>query len=124
MLDSEYVPFAVQILVSNFAKSLTFYKSLDFKVVRKYECTDYSFATLEFNKSLIMIEEDSRVNKTIDGSNIQLRFILNKDIAKFYKKLTKLGAKVVKPLDNIYYGLRRFSIADPDNYELKFGVKQ
>jgi len=124
MLDDEYVEFAVEILVENLTKSIDFYKIIRFEVIRTYNSDDYDFATLKFANTIIMLKEDRRVNKVIDGSIIQLRFILNDDLTKFHEHVQQQNIPILKPLGDIYYGLRRFSISDPDGYELKFGMKQ
>jgi len=35
----------------------------------------------------------------------------------------QLGARVIKPIADRYYGLRDFTIADPDGFGLRFGTR-
>ena len=124
MIEDEYVPFAAEILVKDFDTSLEFYKRLLFEVLRIYKSDDYDFATLAFGKNILMIKEDRRVHKSIDGSIIQLRFIITDDLDNFYEHVQAQNIAILKPLSDIYYGLKRFSVSDPDGYEIKFGTKQ
>lgn len=122
MIDQEYVPFAVEILVSDFEKSLDFYKKLKFDVVRVHKSNEYDFATLSFNDSILMIKQDRRTKKRINGNSIQLRFIID-DLEKYYAYVQSQKIAIFKPMDEIYYGLVRFSVSDPDGYEIKFAQK-
>jgi len=125
MTNAEYTPLAVEITVSNFERSLSFYQDkLGFEVARIYKDEQYTFASLFFNGSLLMIKQDDRVAKP-KNPIIQIRFIFSnvEELNQYYEKIKKNGMKIYKPLERQYYGLYRFSVEDPDGYEIKFGAK-
>ncbi len=120
MTTKEYVPFAVEIQVSNFSKSLEFYKDLlEFKVIRLDK--NNKFATLSFNNSIFMIKEIPNLKQR--GIGVELRFILNKDFKKYFDELKSKRVNIIKPIETMSYGLTRFYVKDPDGFELKLGTK-
>jgi len=122
MTDEEYTPFAVEITVSDFDQSLSFYRDkLGFTVARFHRDPQYMFAALFFNGSLLMIKQDDRVPKP-KNPIMQIRFMLPsvEELNRYYEKLQKSGIQIYKTLDKQYYGLHRFSVKDPDGYEIKF----
>ena len=120
MINKEFVPFAVEVQVSNFSKSLEFYIDLlEFKAVRIDK--NNKFATLSFNNSIFMIKEVPNLKQR--GIGVQLRFILNKDFKKYFDKIKSKEVNMIKPIKTMSYGLTRFTVKDPDGFELKFGTK-
>ncbi|MDP3742113.1 MAG: VOC family protein [Candidatus Micrarchaeota archaeon] len=120
MTSKEFVPFSIELQVSNLQKSLKFYsKTLGFQIVRFDK--KHKFAVLCFNNSFLMIRQVSVVKRL--AKPIQIRFIL-KDVKSYYRKLKRKRVDIVKTLQLTGYGLNRFCINDPDGYELKFGAKR
>jgi len=119
MLEKEFGPLAVEIEVSDFNKSLNFYKEiLEFEPIRIE--TDLKFASFNFNGALFMIQEEKDVEKRKSGARI--RFIIA-DVEKYYSLVKGRGVTITKPLETIDYGLKRFYLEDPDGYKLKFGSR-
>lgn len=107
MTKKEFVPFAVEVHVSNFATSLSFYNdSLGFKVIREEK--EAKFASLEFQGSIFMIREVGGLSET-RGEGVVLRFIVP-DIKSYYESLQKKNAKIVAKLETMPYGLTRFYV--------------
>ena len=119
MTEKEYVPFGVEIYISNFDKSLEFYRDvLGFKPIRIDP--SHNFASFEFHKAIFMIEEKPQQVSPTRG--IVMRFIVP-EVRTYYDELIKKGVEIYKPLKVADYGSVRFYIKDPDGYELKFAGK-
>lgn len=119
MTEKEYVPFGVEVYVSNRENSMRFYRDvLGFKLIRTDETNN--FVSFEFNNAVFMIEEKSEWVKPTTG--IVLRFIVP-DIKSYYDEVLKRGGVPYKPIEIKSYGLTRFYVKDPDGYQLKFGSK-
>lgn len=117
MTNEEFVPFAVEIIVSSLEDSLKFYKDvMGFELHRIDE--PYNFAVFKFNNTIFMMRKDENIKKP-DGRVIMLRFILP-NLEEYFKQVQSKGAKITKPIEKMSYGLRRFYIEDPDGYQLKF----
>jgi uncharacterized glyoxalase superfamily protein PhnB len=42
------------------------------------------------------------------------------NVDEYWKLVNEIGAQVIIPLGNRYYGLRDFTIADPDGFGVRF----
>ena len=45
------------------------------------------------------------------------------NVDHYWELATKLGARVIRPIEDRYYGLRDFTIAGPDGIGLRFGTR-
>ena len=123
MLDREYVPFAVEIQVADFYKSLAFYRDvLGFSIVRFNEKENDNFATLSFQGEVFMIAEVHGLPSP-RGVGVLLRFILPGGLKEYHDKVKARGAKIEGPIETASYGLTRFFVKDPDGYLLKFATR-
>lgn len=119
-----------ELSVSNFEKSLEFYKKiLGFKV--EYQREKSKFAYLSFQGSQIMIEEVNDNWKTGDleypfgrGINFQIEV---KDIEPIVRSLKKNKCNLFRNSKDNWYrkankllGCREFLMQDPDGYLLRF----
>ena len=122
MTKQKCIPFAVEVQVKNFERSLKFYgEVLGFKLIRQ-DFKEGKFAVFSFNKSIIMIAEIPKLPRP-RGVGVQLRFILPGNLKAYHDKIVSRGAKVDRPIQKRYYGLKIFTINDPDGFELKFATK-
>lgn len=120
MTKQENIPFAVEIQVKNLEKSIKFYKDvLGFFIIRQKEDNHNKFAALSFNNSILNIAEVSDLPEP-RGVGIQLRFILSVKLEDYYEEIKKRGAVVSREIQERYYGLKTFSVNDPDGFEIKF----
>jgi len=116
MTDKEFVPFGVEVYVSDLQDSLKFYKDLlDFKVIRVDD--SHNFVSLEFNGAVFMIEQRPELVQPTTG--IVMRFFVP-DLKSYYESLLKKGVTMHKPLETKDYGAARFYVKDPDGYQIKF----
>ncbi len=120
MGENEYVPMAVEIPVSNFQKSLIFYRDvLGFRLLRINE--EEWFAPFEFNGAILMITQvDNGTLPNFNGNSTIIRFILKEGIQSYFEQVKSSGAPILKPLETMPYGLTRFYVTDPDGYKIKF----
>jgi uncharacterized glyoxalase superfamily protein PhnB len=42
------------------------------------------------------------------------------DVDEYWKRVNEMGARIIVPLADRYYGLRDFTIADPDGFGVRF----
>jgi uncharacterized glyoxalase superfamily protein PhnB len=42
------------------------------------------------------------------------------DVDECWKRANELGARIISPVADRYYGLRDFTIADPDGFGVRF----
>ena len=45
------------------------------------------------------------------------------DVDQIWQRLTELGPRIIVPIGDRRYGLRDFTIVDPDGYELRFATR-
>lgn len=113
--------------VSDFQRSLQFYKEVGFKV----EYSRENFAFLSFNGSQVMIELANDTWKTGEleypfgrGINFQIGV---EDAGKLAEELKERGIRLFRELQDNWYrmddrllGCREFLVQDPDGYLLRF----
>ena len=44
------------------------------------------------------------------------------NVDEYWKLANEIGAQIIIPVADRYYGLRDFTIADPDGFGLRFGT--
>src|SRR5262249_25931936 len=53
---------------------------------------------------------------------INLR-VMVPDVDQIWQRATELGTRIIVPIGDRRYGLRDFTIADPDGFELRFATR-
>jgi catechol 2,3-dioxygenase-like lactoylglutathione lyase family enzyme len=104
-----------ELFVEDLKKSLAFYNTLGFKTER----SDDHFAVLRWEDSLLFLDErkmDSRPAHA--GMNIR---IIVPDVDKYWDMVQTSGLTVFQKISDKYYGLRDFTILDPDGFGVRFG---
>jgi len=46
----------------------------------------------------------------------------NRDVNHLWKVVNEIGARIILPVSDRYYGLRDFTIADPDGFGVRFAT--
>jgi len=112
-----------EILVRDIRKSVDFYRRLGFALLR--DAGDFVELTWEDHR-LFMAEQSA-----FDGVDeikiaaipafppANLRVMVPR-VDDCWKLANELGARIVVPIGNRYYGLRDFTIADPDGFGIRF----
>lgn len=107
----------VELYVSNIKESMQFYIDYGFELVRD----DGDFVVLRWEEAQFFIEE-------VEGTppphhpvgNIR---IMVPDVDRYWEKAEQMGARVIRPIADRYYGLRDFTIDGPDGLGLRFATR-
>jgi catechol 2,3-dioxygenase-like lactoylglutathione lyase family enzyme len=106
------------VLVHDLDRSIEFYTRLGFELVR----TDNGFAELSWAGNLLFLSEqadfpppprDPRCNVRVMVPNVDLYWTLALEMA----------ARILAPISDRSYGLREFTIADPDGFAIRFASR-
>lgn len=106
----------VEVMVRNLAVSRTFYERLGFEVIR----AEGSFLELAWEGHLFFLDERPDLPPAPDVPAANVR-IMVPDVDHRWAAARKMRARVVAPIGDRDYGLRDFTIADPDGFGLRFG---
>ena len=120
-----------ELSVSNLEKSLTFYKTLGFKI--EYERPENKFAFLSLDEIQFMVQEISEYDKWDvaplsypfgNGINFQLEV---DNVEYIYNSLKNENYKIAFEIEENWYrqdnkllGNKEFLVQDPDGYLLRF----
>jgi catechol 2,3-dioxygenase-like lactoylglutathione lyase family enzyme len=112
-----------EILVRDIARSIDFYRSLGFEVLRE----DGDFVELTWEEHRLFLAELSAFPEVpmppaaavpvFPPANVR---VMVPDVDRLWALAHEVGATVVIPIDDRYYGLRDFTIADPDGFGVRF----
>jgi catechol 2,3-dioxygenase-like lactoylglutathione lyase family enzyme len=107
----------VEFYVRNLKESCAFYRGLGFEVVRD----EGDFVELKWEDALLFLEEvrDAPLPPQYPIGNMR---IMVPNVDDYWALSKKLGAHVIRPIENRPYGLRDFTIAGPDGLGLRFAT--
>jgi len=114
-VDELNAPVVVEIMVRDLARSLDFYRRLGFRLERR---TD-RFASLRWGTQYFFVAEDSALPPPAGPSRANLRLIVG-DVDDEWQKVNGMGATVESGIADRPYGLRDFTILDPDGFGIRF----
>jgi catechol 2,3-dioxygenase-like lactoylglutathione lyase family enzyme len=105
----------VEVSVRDLAMSKAFYERLGFEVIRQ----DASFLEVAWEGHLLFLDEkpDLPAPPVTPAANVR---VMVPDVDRRWDLVRRIGARVVSPIADRYYGLRDFTIADPDGFGLRF----
>lgn len=101
--------------VRSLAESISFYRAAGFRLVRATS----TFAALCWGDRYLFLTE--RPTAGVGEAAVNLRVIVGDVDARFEEAKTK-GWTIRHPLADRGYGLRDFTVLDPDGYELRFAA--
>ena len=116
--------------VSNIETSLKFYqKALNFEIVSpKDTVKQWRWATIRSGDTQLMLSESCSnlgLNKNIDDQEDSnwptIFYFYPDDVEQLYQHVNKQGFQTTE-LETTFYGMREFSMRDPDGHLLSFGV--
>jgi len=117
-----YVPpteqLVVEVYARDLARSLDFYRALGFEV----QSAEDDFVVLAWENHRFFLEPRPDLPAPIDHPQANVR-IMVPDVDRYWLIAQQIGAHVIKPIEDRYYGLRDFTIADPDGFGLRFGSR-
>ena len=113
-----YVPATEQLVVEVYVRSLDraieFYQALGFQLVGRKD----GFATIAWEEHRLFLDEQPRYEPpAAPQANVR---VMVPDVGAWWHRATGLGARVLAPIADRDYGLRDFTIADPDGFGLRF----
>ncbi len=116
-----YVPprdqLVTEVHVRDLDRSIAFYEALGFELVRR----DETFAELEWEELLFFLDS-AQPPPGVETPAANLR-IMVADVDAYWRRAERLGATVLKPIEDKYYGLRDFTILDPDGFGIRFATR-
>lgn len=115
-----YAPSTDQLVVEVFARDIRasrrFYERLGFKLLE--DRGDFVELAWEGHKLFL----DARPEQPPVGLQPQANIrIMVPDVDRYWEIARELGATVIAPIEDRGYGLRDFTILDPDGFGLRFG---
>jgi catechol 2,3-dioxygenase-like lactoylglutathione lyase family enzyme len=105
----------VEVFVADLRRSLAVYTALGFKLERR----DAHFVVLRFDRREFFLDERSDLPPVSGFPRANIR-ILTDDVDAMWALVQRLGLRVSQPIANRYYGLRDFTVVDPDGFGLRF----
>ncbi len=115
---STYVPstrqLVLEVSVRDLKRSLAFYQSLGFRLIRSED----HFAEVGWEDSQLFLDERPEyVPGMVPAGNVR---VMVPDVDSAWQRCLEIGAEVYAAIDVRYYGLRDFTILDPDGFGIRF----
>jgi uncharacterized glyoxalase superfamily protein PhnB len=117
-----------EIFVKDIRKAMSWYQSFGFELLRD----GGDFVELTWEDHRLFLAEVSAIHDmkmddhSLHGSNslpVANVRVMVADVDKYWKLANEIGAKVILPIADRYYGLRDFTIADPDGFGVRFATR-
>ena len=106
----------VEVYVRDLRRSKDFYLQLGFVLLREKQ----SFVSLMWETHRLFLEERKEIPTSADFPQANVR-IMVADVDACWRRVQEMKARVIKEIADREYGLRDFTIADPDGFGLRFG---
>lgn len=104
-----------EVMVRNLDHSLALYTALGFTLERR----DGGFAALRWEERRLFLAERADLPPPSGPARANLR-ILVPDVDRLWTVAQALGLPVESPIADRYYGLRDFTVVDPDGFGIRF----
>jgi catechol 2,3-dioxygenase-like lactoylglutathione lyase family enzyme len=108
----------IELSVRDLARSVTFYRVLGFDLLRE----EKRFAVLAWEGHHLFLQQGDHLPEPPATAVINVR-VMVPDVDQIWQRLTELGPRIIVPIGDRRYGLRDFTIVDPDGYELRFATR-
>ncbi len=105
----------VEVIVRDLNRAITFYGRLGFRVMRK----EQRFAELSWEEHRFLLDELPNLPPPPDLPQANMRVMVAR-VDDYWKLAQETGARVVVPIADRDYGLRDFTITDPDGFGIRF----
>lgn len=112
----------VEILVRDIRRSVDFYRQLGFELRRD----GGDFVELTWEDHRLFLAESSAFHEVDAVALGPPRFplanvrVMVADVDRCWKLANEMGARILVPIGDRYYGLRDFTISDPDGFGVRF----
>lgn len=115
-----------EILVRDIKRSVRFYRLLGFGLLRD----GGDFVELTWEDHRLFLAEPSAFHE-VDGveSSAVPQFpranlrVMVPNVDDYWARINEIGARIIVPIADRYYGLRDFTIADPDGFGVRFASR-
>jgi catechol 2,3-dioxygenase-like lactoylglutathione lyase family enzyme len=115
-IDERSAMLVIEIEVADLARSVAFYRGLGFTVVR----AEGGFASLAWRGAWLFLTVGPRASGNgATGTNLR---VLVDDVDAAWEAARASGAAVEAPIADRSYGMRDFTIRDPDGFALRFAA--
>lgn len=105
----------VEVMVRDLDRSLALYTALGFVVERR----DGGFAALRWGECRVFLDEDAELPPPSGPTRANLRIVVP-NVDRLWDLARTLGLPVERPVADRHYGLRDFTVTDPDGFGLRF----
>jgi catechol 2,3-dioxygenase-like lactoylglutathione lyase family enzyme len=109
------VQLALEVHVSDLQRSLDWYQALGFQLAARKE----TFAVLRWDDAVFFLKEHPEHFSGATYANIR---VLVPDVDRRWEHALQQALQVVVPLADRGYGIRDFTLADPDGFGVRFGT--
>jgi catechol 2,3-dioxygenase-like lactoylglutathione lyase family enzyme len=106
-----------EVFVKDIRRSLDFYQALGFQ--RKAQRA--GFAVLTWDDCELFLDERPDLPEPPAHPRANVR-VMVPDVDRFWDLASEIGAVVLEPIADRHYGLRDFTILDPDGFGIRFGT--
>lgn len=106
-----------EIYVRDIVRSRAFLCAFGFEVVRD----EGDFTELRWEQSLLFLERVENYPEAPAAPVANIR-VMVPNVDDYWRKANDMGARVIRPIADRYYGLRDFTIAGPDGIALRFAT--
>ena len=117
-----YVPpieqLVVEIFVRDIARSKAFYQALGFAVLHDRG----SFVTLTWEGHRLFLDQRADLPPAPTHPQANMR-VMVPDVDECWARAQTLAAPILAPIADRDYGLRDFTILDPDGFGVRFGTR-
>lgn len=108
----------VELSVRDLTRSLSFYRALGFDLLREEE----RFAVLAWEGHQLFLQQGDHLSEPAVNAVINVR-VMVPNVDQIWQRAAEMAPRIIVPVDDRHYGLRDFTIADPDGFELRFASR-
>ena len=108
----------VEIFVRDIERSKAFYRRLGFELLADRG----HFVVLAWEGHRLFLDERRDLPPPPERARANVR-VMVPDVDRCWEQARAIGAPVLAPIDDRDYGLRDFTVADPDGFGVRFGSR-
>jgi catechol 2,3-dioxygenase-like lactoylglutathione lyase family enzyme len=108
----------IEIRARDLRKSVGFYRQIGFELISD----EADFATLAWESHRLFIGEVPHLPPPADFLQAHMR-IMVPNVEDYWKLVNQMSVRIIKAIGDRNYGLRDFTIADPDGFGVRFATR-
>lgn len=117
--DQHAPELVVEVFVRDLDRSLAFYDGLGFELERRTG----GFAVLHWQGRLWFLDERPDLPAPADDVERANVRVMVPDVDAIWRRVRDLGLPVAAPIADRHYGLRDFTVRDPDGFGIRFATR-